>query len=118
MTKIWTFLLILTVSTFWIHVPHKGEIGFILNPDVKLSYNQYIWMTCTYLVPIILASIILDEAQSERRLTRIFLFLLVADYIGFVISYDDPFKDYWITFNIAKVLIFGVAILIEKHERF
>lgn len=41
MNKIWMLLLVLAVSTFFIHVPHVGKVGFILNPEVTLSYNQY-----------------------------------------------------------------------------
>lgn len=101
----------------FIHVPHRGEIGFILNDAVKLSYNQYVWMACTYLYPIALISIILDETQEHKNLVLVFLFLSIADFIGFVLSYDDPLKKYVITFNVLKLLIFLAAIVISVWQQ-
>lgn len=116
MAKIWTLLLILTVSTLFIHVPHKGEIGFILNPDVKLSYNQYFWFLCEHLIMVALAAIILDEAQTHKRLLAVFLLLQIASFIGFILSYDDPLKEYVVTFNILKLAIFLLAIVIDRWK--
>lgn len=114
MAKIWTFLAILTVSTLFIHVPHVGEIDFILNDKVTLSYNQFVWMCTTYLFPIAFIAIILDETQEKKNLVRVFLFLTVADFVGFLLSYDDPLKDYVITFNILKLIIFILSIVIDE----
>lgn len=117
MAKIWTLLLILAVSTLFIHVPHKGEVGFILNPDVKLSYNQYFWFLCEHLIMVALAAIILDEAQTHKRLLAVFLFLQIASFVGFILSYDDPLKKYVITFNILKLVIFLCAIAFEFRNK-
>lgn len=116
MAKVWTLLLILTVSTLFIHVPHKGEIGFILNPDVKLSYNQYFWFLCEHLIMVAFAAVILDESQTHKNLLAVFLLIQVASLIGFILSYDDPLKEYVITFNILKLLIFLSAIVIDRWK--
>lgn len=113
MNKIWMLLLMLAVSTFFIHVPHVGQIGFILNPDIKLSYNQYFWVLCNHLEFIVMALIIWDESQDYKELVFIFVLIQIADTIAFVLSYDDPLKDYFLTFNFIKLLIFGLAIGIE-----
>jgi hypothetical protein len=117
MAKIWTFLLLLVVSTLFIHVPHRGEIGFILNDNVKLSYNQFVWMSTTYLFPIAFIAIILDETNEKKNLVRVFLFLTIADFVGFLLSYDDPLKDYVITFNILKLVIFILAIALDEWNQ-
>lgn len=117
MAKIWTFTTLLVLSTLFIHVPHRGEIGFVLNDSVKLSYNQYIWMCCTYLYPMALVAIILDEAQEHKRLVKLYLFLTGIDFIGFLLSYDDPLKDYVITFNILKLIIFISAIALDQWNQ-
>lgn len=114
MAKIWTFLLLLTVSTLFIHVPNKGEIHFILNKSVTLSYNQFVWMSVTYLSPIAFTAIILDETKDNKKLVRVFLFLNIADFLGFILAYDDPLKNYVLTFNILKLVIFLAAIVIDK----
>ncbi len=106
-------LLILTISTLYQHVPHVGQVGFILNPDVTLSYNQYFWVLCEHLIMVTFALIILDEATDHRMPLKVFVALQILDVAGFVLSYNDPLKDYLITFNILKVIIFGCALSIE-----
>lgn len=100
----------LAVSTFFIHVPHIGKIGFILNPEVTLSYNQYFWMLGEHLIMVVLAAIIWDESQDYKDLTLVFLWIQVVDTIAFILSYDDPLKDYFLSFNFLKLLLFGFAI--------
>lgn len=113
MNKIWALLLTLSVGTFFIHVPHVGKIGFILNPEVTLSYNQYFWMLGEHLIMIVLSLIIWDEAQDYKNLVWIFVLIQIADLVAFILSYNDPLKDYFLTFNFIKLLIFGLAIGID-----
>lgn len=110
MNKIWMLLLVLAVSTFFIHVPHVGKVGFILNPEVTLSYNQYFWMIGEHLIMVVLSLIIWDESQDYKKLVWIFVLIQIADTIAFILSYDDPLKDYFLSFNFIKLLIFGYAI--------
>lgn len=117
MAKVVTILLILTIGTLWIHVPHKGEIGFLLNPKVHLSYNQYVWLFSEHLILLALAVIIWDESREYKDLMLVFVFIQVMDMIGFILSYDDPLKDYVLTFNILKLLIFLLAIVIWKMSK-
>lgn len=107
-------LLTLTVSTLFIHVPHKGELGFLLNHEVVLSYNQYFWMLTQHLIMITLAAIIYDEARTYRGIVRVYLYLTIADCIMWFFFYDDPLKDYRITWNIIKNVIFIGSIATEK----
>lgn len=113
MNKVWALLLMLAVSTFFIHVPHVGQVGFILNPEVTLSYNQYFWMLGEHLIMITLSLIIWDESQDYKNLVWIFVLIQIADTIAFVLSYNDPLKDYFLSFNFIKLLIFGFAIGID-----
>lgn len=119
MTKIWTLALILTISTLFIHVPDKGEIGFILNPKVTLSYNQYFWFICQHLIMVSFALIIYDESEDHKTVLGVFVWLQIADMVGFVLSYDDPLKDYILNFNILKLTIFILAVAVElwKHSK-
>lgn len=103
----------LAVSTFFIHVPHAGRIGFILNPEVTLSYNQYFWMLGEHLIMIVLSLIIWDESQDYKNLVLVFVLIQIADTIAFLLSYNDPLKDYFLSFNFIKLLIFGFAIGID-----
>lgn len=110
MGKVWCIFLILLISTAFIHVPHKGEMVFPLNTNVVLSYNQYFWMACEHLIMVFLAFIIWDEAVMYRRILFVFFLITIADVFAFVLSYDDPLKDYIITWNVSKTIIFGASI--------
>lgn len=110
MKKVWTLLLTLTISTLFIHVPHKGEIGFILNPEVKLSYNQYFWFIGEKLINVSFVAIIRDEAGEQKKYLDWFLGITIADIILWVLAYDDPLKEYFITWNILKTLVFLAVI--------
>lgn len=116
MRNVWMLLLTLTISTFWIHVPHKGKIGFLLNPAVKLSYNQYVWLLCQHLIYITMAAVISDLAKDSkyRGIFKGFLWVVIADGIVWVAAYDDPLKRYRITWNIIKTVIFIGVIAYEK----
>lgn len=114
--KIWTILLILTISTLFIHVPHRGQIGFLLNPEIHLSYNQYFWVLCEHLIMVAFAWMLLDEAQTQKPLLRVFLWIQIVDVIGFILSYTDPLKEYVVTFNILKLAIFLLAIVIDRWK--
>jgi hypothetical protein len=113
MAKIWILLLTLTISTLFIHVPHKGEIGFLFNSDVVVSYNQYVWLICQHLIFITLSAIIWSETKSYKRIVSAYVWLQVADAVMFVLAYDDPLKDSLITWNIIKLVIFVIVIGIE-----
>jgi hypothetical protein len=128
MRNVWMLLLTLTISTFWIHVPHKGEIGFFLNPEVTLSYNQWVWLFCQNLIYVVQAGVIWDESrrwhlrpeEQRQMLTRIYsgyLWILMADCFLWVLTYDDPLKDYRITWNILKTVIFIGVIVYELKRR-
>lgn len=110
-------LLTLTLSTIFIHVPHKGEIAFILNPEVTLSYNQYFWMFCEHFIMVIMALIIWDEAETYKKILFVFVLIQIADTLQFVLAYDDLLKDYLITCNILKVAVFFAAIVLWRKEK-
>lgn len=125
MRNVWILLLTLTISTLFIHVPHKGKIGFVFNSEVTLSYNQYTWLICQHIQFIALAAVVWDNSRSRYKrtkeqnemLTRIYsayMWILVADGLMWVLAYDDPLKGYRITWNIIKTLIFIGVIVYER----
>lgn len=123
MRNVWILLLTLTISTLFIHVPHTGEIGFLFNSKVKLSYNQYIWILCQHLNVVAYAAVIWDESRHWRpaelratlsRIYSAYLWIVIADALMMVLTYDDPLKGYRITWNIIKTVIFIVVIVYEK----
>lgn len=126
MRNVWILLLTLTISTLFIHVPHVGEVGFLFNDKVKLSYNQYTWWVCQQLQIAAFVLVIWDESRTVRSkeqrelLTRIYhgyLMVILADIFVHLLSYDDPLKGYWITWNIIKTVIFIGVIVYEKKRR-
>lgn len=112
-------LLTLSIGTLFLYVPHKGEIGFLLNPEVKLSYNQYFWMLCEHLIMIIFALIIWDESSEYKNLCLLFVWIQIFDTLGFFLAYSDPLRGYVISFNWIKLAFFSLAMGFEiwKHRK-
>lgn len=124
MRNVWILLLTLTISTLFIHVPHVGEVGFLFNKKVVLSYNQYVWWICQHLQIAALALIIWDVSQRPvapyiSRIYRGYLLVVVADIVIHALAYSDPLRNYRITWNIIKTVIFIGVIVYEKwyHKR-
>jgi hypothetical protein len=113
MTKVWVLLLTLSISTLFTHVPSVGAIGFPFNEKYTLNYHQYFYFLGEHLVIISMALIILDEAKEYRRALVVFVYLLLADFLTFILWYRDPLSEYILTFNILKVVIFGIAVFYE-----
>ena len=110
-------LLTLAISSIFMHVPHVGKVEFVLNPEVTLSYNQYFWMLCEHLIMVILALIIWDESDKYRDVIFVYVLIQIADTIAYMLAYNDPLKNYAITWNIGKTLVFGFAIAYNKWKK-
>ena len=63
-----------------------------------------------------MALIILDEASEHRRALAVLVGILIADLLTFVLWYRDPLSEYILTFNILKVVIFGIAVFYEIKQ--
>jgi len=113
-------LFALSCSTFWLCLPEKyrgesGEkytIGFLFD-DIRIRVDTYTWMLCEHLVIVALTVYILIQERTYRFTASFFLFLQIADTIGWVLSYDDPLMETQFTFNILKIVLFIFAIIIE-----
>lgn len=121
MKKVWTLLLTLTISTLFIHVPHKGEIGFLFHPttidpctgnivELKLSYNQYFWFIGESIIKLTYVAILVDETRDYKWILKWFLGITIADVVLWPMAYYDPLKDYIFTWNILKTLVFLAVI--------
>ena len=117
MKKNYMLLLTLTVSTLWIHVPDRGIHTFPFNPNVTLSHNQYFWFICQNLIFITLASIIWDETTEYKNIALIYLIIIIADLVTFMLWYDDPLKHFIINWNIIKTVVFMSVIFYEVWKR-
>lgn len=117
-------LLTFAIGTLFIHVPHIGQIGFLLKPmmidsktgeliEIKLSYNQYFYLVCEHFIACLLAWIIWDVSEKYKRIAGWYLVILLMDFIVWFLSYNDPLKGYIITWNIFKTLLFISAIAFE-----
>ena len=125
MRTVWMLLLTLTISTLFIHVPNVGQIGFLGHPmmvsengdlvELKLTYNQYVWMFSEHLILVILALIIWDQSKKYRRIVRGYLLITIADTVLWVLYYYDPLGNYILTWNILKTVLFVGAIVYEQQ---
>ena len=81
------------------------------------------WLLCQHLNGIAYSAVIWDESRHWRpaelrgtlsRIYSAYLWIVIADALMMVLTYDDPLKGYRITWNIIKTVIFIVVIVYEK----
>lgn len=104
-------LFTLTISTLFIHVPNVGEIGFIGNKGITLSYNQWIWMFSEHLIMIALAGAVWEESSKYKNIVFSYLLITIADTVLWVLFYTDPLGNYILTWNILKTVLFILSIV-------
>lgn len=114
-------LFTLTISTLFIHVPNVGEIGFLGHPmitdpctgervEIKLTYNQWVWMFSEHLIMIALAGAVWDESGKYKNIVFSYLLITIADTVLWVLFYTDPLGNYILTWNILKTVLFILSI--------
>jgi len=114
-------LFALSCSTIWVILPEKyrGEsgnnysLGFLFD-EIRVRVDTYTWMLCEHLVIVALAVVILLQETKYRFSVTVFLFLQIADTVGWMLFYDDPLADFYIRFNQLKIVLFFLAIIIEQ----
>jgi hypothetical protein len=90
-----------------------GEIGFWLN-EVKLKYDTWIWFLFEHINILIYILIMILPGPIRRVPGIMFLLIHVVDLLSFIIIYDDIFKRMPLTWNVLKIVIFGLVLINEN----
>lgn len=93
-------------------MPASGEVGFLLNDEMKLHYDAYVWLLGDKLVVVGIVYVLYLVEPRYRQALAVFLAIQIVDTVCWILNYSDPFKP--LTFNILKIAIFLVAIINER----
>lgn len=94
-------------------MPASGEVGFILNDEVKLQIDTYVWLLCDKIVVVGIVYVLYLVEPRYRQSLAVFLAIQIVDTVCWILNYIDPFQP--VTFNILKIVIFLYAISNEKR---
>jgi hypothetical protein len=111
----WFMLLSLTVTTLYLFIPNKGQVGFVMD-EVTLSYRQYAWLIGDQLAWVLFTLGVWLDPKPYRNLMCAYFFLRFMDLVGWIISYDDLLTGFPITFNILKIFIFLAVITVNNMK--
>ena len=93
---------------------------FFLFSDMKISGANFIYLVGERSVLIILAYIIVSESKEYDDALWVFFYLMVADLIDFILSYNSlwfSIGNFPVSMNIVKAFVFGGVILNEGWKK-
>lgn len=93
-------------------VNNVDTFGFWFN-EIRVRVDIWIWMLCEHLVIVGLSVVIFLQERLYLKPMAVLLGLQVIDTIGWLLFYDDPLKNWPITFNQLKIGIFLLAVVNE-----
>lgn len=91
---------------------YKGEVSYLY----KIRFIDWFYFVCEHLVMIILAYVILAESMKHRAALKMFLFIQVADFIDYLITFNTGWfmvGNFIVSFNVVACIIFACAIIYE-----
>lgn len=139
MTRLYLLLLTLSFSTFFLFVPDTGPdrykmyqcpeckkmiridtyllpedsklIAFFpLNKERKLFSDTYVFLLFMNAANVVLGVVALLGEKEYKKEVWIYVIIVCMDLLFFLLSYGDPFDRIIITWNIGKLLIFGLTV--------
>ncbi len=118
MTRVLLLFITLAFSIVFLFYRPEGDIGFLFS-DVKLHADTWVYFLFEHLILVILAYVIYDIEPRYRVSATVFLFIQIADTVDYCLTYGEPWAENLPSWNILKVVIFGLAIAVEfqKHRR-
>lgn len=93
---------------------------YFLFSDMKLYFGTYVYFICERLILVVLAYVVASEATKYREAIWIFFFLLCADVIDFLLTYNGVWfyvRSFPVSMNTTKSIVFGLVIIRELWNR-
>ena len=107
--RLYILLLTLTLSTLFLFVPKSGKVGFVLNDDIKLQWDTWVWLFTDKLAVVGICWVLYMIEPRFKLSAAVFMTLQILDAVFWVLAYSDPLKP--LSFNVLKLLIFLWAIV-------
>ena len=97
-------LVISTLFRLW-RDDFPQKVGFLFS-DMQLSIQWYVYFIIEHVIAISYATCIRIRDNTPNWLLNLFLGIIIADFLYFVLFY----RDEGIGFNLVKVIAFGVPL--------
>lgn len=115
MSKLLLLYLTLIVGLFFLVAPEPiRAYDYFPFSDIKLYPSTYIYFICERLVLVVLSGVIANEATEYRRELWIFFYLMCADVVDYLLTYNGVWfhiHDFPVSMNVLKCVIFGLTII-------
>jgi hypothetical protein len=113
----------LAVGLLYLLGNHTKEFQPFPFSDVLITPESYLWILFGHIGVVLLALVIMELEPSYIWCARVLLVIEIIDTLNFVLTYSTdfltapiPFLDIPLTFNIIKVTVFGLALVIEGNK--
>jgi len=90
----------------------EGEWGFLFS-DMKLTPETWMYFFFEHLIVFILAVVILIGSTEYRTTLWLFVIIEAIDTVDYCLTYGEPWTNSPVTWNTAKVCVFGSSLLVE-----
>ena len=81
--------------------------------DRVLNLESYVYFTMEHLIAVLVALLLPFKDSTPKWIFILFVAIMVADWLHFALF----FRDEGIGFNLAKVVVFGIPVLITEIWR-
>lgn len=113
MVKLLLMWLTLVLGSLFLFYAPEGKIGFPFDSMV-LTTQTYLYFLFEKLIVFVLALVICLQGKEYPTAKITFLVIAIIDIVDYVLFYGNM-RFGMITWNVAKMALFGVSILYERY---
>lgn len=121
LTRLFFLFSVMFLGVVFMIVPDSPAQDFFPFADMKVTPEWYTYYVVEHVIIIIFSLHFYIEATDDKKIILLFLILQIIDLVDFMLTYNMTWFLYHghpITFNIIKVLVFGLALSYEFIKRF
>lgn len=106
---------IITIDTH--KLPDDSEkIAFFPFSSKKLFKDTYVFLLFVHVIELFLSIVIVILEKEYKSCAQVYLTLVGADLLFYVLSYGEPLRDYNLTWNVIKIGGFILSIALSTWK--
>lgn len=113
MIKLLLLLTTLALGIAFLFIPVTEPRALFPFSTVQLSMDTWFYFLFEKVIVLILAIVILNDTTVHRGALWIFVIIQCVEIIDYLLFYGEPWSKNIPSWNILKVVIFGLAIAVE-----
>ena len=112
MTKLLLLFTTLALGIAFLFIPVTEPRAFFPFSEVRISMDTWFYFLFEKIIVLILAVVILNDTPVYRMALWIFVCIQVVEVFDYLLFYGEPWSPYIPSWNILKVVIFGLCIAV------